>query len=126
MPDISLRKIVYTALGVLLLCSLTLNRCQKERLEVLSAELGQAVQANLGQTLALARLEAENRLNSGLLARLEQTRRQIRQEEENISHTFAQEGLDNEHFKNWAARPLPPALLRVFQAADDTDANAAP
>ncbi|MDR1242310.1 MAG: hypothetical protein LBM00_05975 [Deltaproteobacteria bacterium] len=126
MADIALNKVVYAVLGALLLCSITLNRCQQERLDVLSAELDRAVQANLGQTAVLARLEAENRLNNGLLAKLEQSRRQIRQEEENISHALVQEGLENEHFKNWAAQPLPPAVLRVFQAAPDADANVAP
>jgi hypothetical protein len=124
MPDIPFSKILYGAAGLLLLCSLTLNRCQRERIAALSAELELAAGINREQTLALSRLDAEIRLNNGLLSRQELKKRGIRREEETTVRGLEQEEQNNEAFKNWADQPLPDAVLGVFQP--DAHANQAP
>jgi hypothetical protein len=118
MLDMPFSKILCGAAGLLLLCSLTLNRCQHERITALSAELGQALGTNLEQTLALSRLDAEIRLNNALLSQQELTKREIRQDREKTSRHLEQESQTNEPYKNWADQPLPDAVLRVFSGAD--------
>jgi hypothetical protein len=124
MPATAFTKILYGAAGLLLFCSLTLNRCQQERLSALSAELERAAEANSAQTLALLRLEEEIRLNDGILAQRELKQREIRREEAAGGHKLEQEKQNDEVFKNWADQPLPDVLLRVLQAG--ADANQAP
>jgi hypothetical protein len=126
MPDLPFSKILYGAAGLLLACSLILNRCQQERIAELSAELDQAAVVNREQTLALARLDAEIRFDNVLLSQQERKKREIRQEEETAGRRLEQEKQKNEPFKNWADQPLPAAVLRVFRADADANQDLAP